>query len=165
MSFYEKIKVNRDCNFHTLCLLDIRVKEQSFENLLKGNKIYDPPRFMTVRQAIQQLLETEECKQGAVYSKQSLCIGLARIGSSSQRIVSGPMEDLMRVDFGPPLHAIVIPARELHFIEQEMVDFYNIKRAPPDWILSDTQWTAIEQSADNSASHSKRDESDEDLAS
>lgn len=45
---------------HTLCLLDIKVKEQSVENLLKGNKIFEPPRYMSVNQAIKQLLLVEE---------------------------------------------------------------------------------------------------------
>ena len=31
---------------HTLCLLDIKVKEQTVENLMKGNKIFEPPRYM-----------------------------------------------------------------------------------------------------------------------
>ena len=35
-SFYDKIKVNMAAQFHTLCLLDIKVKEQSFENMAKS---------------------------------------------------------------------------------------------------------------------------------
>ncbi len=34
-SFYDKIKVNRNAGLHTLCLLDIKMKEQTVENLLK----------------------------------------------------------------------------------------------------------------------------------
>jgi diphthine synthase len=34
-SFYDKIKVNLDNKFHTLCLLDIKVKEQTELNLAK----------------------------------------------------------------------------------------------------------------------------------
>jgi diphthine synthase len=34
-SFYHKIKQNRDIGLHTLCLLDIKMKEQSVENLLR----------------------------------------------------------------------------------------------------------------------------------
>lgn len=59
-SFYDKIKSNRDRGQHTLCLLDIKVKEQSEENLLRGKLVYEPPRFMTVNQCIAQLLEVEE---------------------------------------------------------------------------------------------------------
>lgn len=35
-SFYDKIKLNRDAGLHTLCLLDIKVKEQSLENLARS---------------------------------------------------------------------------------------------------------------------------------
>ncbi|MBZ3877909.1 Diphthine methyl ester synthase [Sciurus carolinensis] len=56
-SFIDKVKKNRQNGLHTLCLLDIKVKEQSLENLIKGRKIYEPPRYMRVNQAAQQLLE------------------------------------------------------------------------------------------------------------
>jgi len=35
-SFYDKIKGNVDRRLHTLCLLDIKVKEQSVENLCRS---------------------------------------------------------------------------------------------------------------------------------
>lgn len=34
-SFYDKISANRQHGLHTLCLLDIKTKEQSVENLIK----------------------------------------------------------------------------------------------------------------------------------
>lgn len=34
-SFYDKIKMNVKLGLHTLCLLDIKVKEQSIENLAR----------------------------------------------------------------------------------------------------------------------------------
>jgi len=42
--------------------VDIKVKEQTIENLMKGNKKFEPPRFMTVSQAAQQLMEIVESK-------------------------------------------------------------------------------------------------------
>ncbi|KAK1896503.1 Diphthine methyl ester synthase [Dissostichus eleginoides] len=47
-SFYDKICKNRKAGQHTLCLLDIKVKEQSIENMMRGKKIFEPPRFMTL---------------------------------------------------------------------------------------------------------------------
>ena len=35
---------------HTLCLLDIKVKEPDFAEMAKGRTRYLPPRFMTVNQ-------------------------------------------------------------------------------------------------------------------
>ncbi|KAL5710308.1 diphthine methyl ester synthase [Ranunculus cassubicifolius] len=40
-SFYEKIKRNRSLELHTLCLLDIRVKEPSMESLARGFRYKD----------------------------------------------------------------------------------------------------------------------------
>nr|XP_038958010.1 diphthine methyl ester synthase isoform X2 [Rattus norvegicus] len=36
-SFFDKVKKNRENGMHTLCLLDIKVKEQSLENLIRWN--------------------------------------------------------------------------------------------------------------------------------
>lgn len=41
-------------------ILDIKMKEQTVENLLKGNKIFEPPRFLTINKCIEQMLEVEE---------------------------------------------------------------------------------------------------------
>ena len=40
-SFYDKIAANRKLGLHTLCLLDIKVKEQSEENLIRYVSCYD----------------------------------------------------------------------------------------------------------------------------
>ena len=52
-SFYDKIHKNSKSNLHTLVLLDIKVKEISEENLARGKKIYEPPRFMSVKTAVE----------------------------------------------------------------------------------------------------------------
>ena len=41
-------------------LLDIKVKEQTIENLMKGNKIFEPPRYMRTHEAAKQLLDIIE---------------------------------------------------------------------------------------------------------
>ncbi|CAK0871433.1 unnamed protein product [Prorocentrum cordatum] len=43
-SFYDKVQANRKAGLHTLCLLDIKVKEQTIENLMRGRPVYEPPR-------------------------------------------------------------------------------------------------------------------------
>ncbi|KAG9027980.1 diphthine synthase, partial [Serendipita sp. 407] len=59
-SFYDRVAENRNLGMHTLLLLDIKVKEQSEENLARGRKIYEPPRYMSIPVAISQLIEVEE---------------------------------------------------------------------------------------------------------
>ncbi|EYU36780.1 hypothetical protein MIMGU_mgv1a011606mg [Erythranthe guttata] len=124
-SFYEKIRRNRALGLHTLCLLDIRVKEPTLESLCRGKKVYEPPRFMTVNTAIEQLLEVAQNQEQSVYGEDSTCVGLARIGCEDQVIVAGSMKQLLTVDFGPPLHCLVIVG-ETHPVEEEMLEFYKI---------------------------------------
>jgi len=61
-------------------LLDIEVKERTEENILKNKKIYEPPRFMDCKTAVEQLLEAEAHFSHNVYGKETRCFGVARIG-------------------------------------------------------------------------------------
>ncbi|KAG7138445.1 Diphthine methyl ester synthase like protein [Verticillium longisporum] len=66
-SFYDRVKENRQIGLHTLVLLDIKVKEQSVENMIRGRLVYEPPRYMTVGQCARQMLEIEEEKGEGAY--------------------------------------------------------------------------------------------------
>eukprot|EP00611_Tribonema_gayanum_P011622 TRINITY_DN2192_c0_g3_i1.p3 TRINITY_DN2192_c0_g3~~TRINITY_DN2192_c0_g3_i1.p3 ORF type:complete len:101 (-),score=22.64 TRINITY_DN2192_c0_g3_i1:777-1079(-) len=68
---------------HTLCLLDIKVKEPDFAEMAKGRVRYLPPRFMTIAQAVEQLLEVEAERKGGAYTKDAMAVGLARLGQVS----------------------------------------------------------------------------------
>ncbi|KAK4599965.1 hypothetical protein RGQ29_009856 [Quercus rubra] len=125
-SFYEKIKQNCLLGLHTLCLLDIRVKEPSLESLCRGRKQYEPPRYMTINTAIEQLLEVEQTQGGSAYNEDTDCVGFARLGSEDQMIVAGKMRQLQTIDFGTPLHCLVIVGKT-HPVEEEMLDFYKLK--------------------------------------
>ena len=129
-SFYDKICRNYNNDLHTLILLDIKVKEISEENLAKGKKIYEKPRFMTVNQALEELLEASEKSENIIENKgliteENLCYGVARIGSESQIVKAGKIKDIIKFDFGKPLHSVVICAKILSSIEKEVVEFYS----------------------------------------
>jgi diphthine synthase len=126
-SFYEKLYKNFENDYHTLVLLDIKVKEISEENLARGKKIYEPPRFMSVNIALEQMLEAEENYKKGIINDITLCYGLARVGSPTQLIVSGTFKELLNNDFGEPLHSIIVCAKSLHSMEKEMFEYYNIK--------------------------------------
>jgi len=126
-SFYDKIKANKQLGLHTLCLLDIRVKEPSIESLCRGKKDYEPPKFMTINTAIEQLLEIEEKRAESAYNEDTHCVGLVRLGSEMQKIVAGSMKDLLTIDFGPPLHCLVIVGKT-HPLEEEMLEFYAMSK-------------------------------------
>ncbi|EOY32843.1 hypothetical protein QUC31_019237 [Theobroma cacao] len=125
-SFYEKIQRNRNLGLHTLCLLDIRVKEPTLESLCRGRKQYEPPRFMTINTAIEQLLEVEQKHGESAYGEDTACVGIARLGSEDQMIVAGTMRQLLMVDFGKPLHCLVMVG-QTHPVEDEMLEFYKIR--------------------------------------
>lgn len=120
-SFYPKLEKNYAAGLHTLCLLDIKVKEVSEENLARGREIYEPPRFMTVNEALLQLQECESELKGGVCRDDSLVVGLARVGADDQMIRAGLLKELVEVDFGAPLHALVIPGPEMHELEYEVL--------------------------------------------
>ncbi len=127
---YHTIKRNRECGFHTLCLLDIKVAEPSKEDLLKGK--YDKPqepRFMTVKEGFDVLLELERKHGLGVLDEDTLAVGVARLGGMGDipLICSGPIQDLMNVDFGAPMHSIIIPAENLHHVEEEMLEEWCVR--------------------------------------
>lgn len=122
-SFYDRIKENRGIGLHTLVLVDIKVKEQSMENLARGRKIFEPPRYMTVGQCAQQMIEIEEERKEGVYSRDSLAIGAARVGGTTEKFVAGTLEELCSADeeLGPPLHSLVLLGRRTHELEHDYV--------------------------------------------
>ena len=127
-SAFEKIISNLKQGLHSLCLLDIKVKEQSVENMMRGRDVYEPPRFMKTSEAAGQLIECIEiCKDIDVpkfLTQESLCIGVARLGSDSQSIKCCSLLEMRYADLGAPLHSLVIPA-SLHEVEKEMINLYT----------------------------------------
>ena len=90
--------------------------------------MYEPARYMSIQTAIEQLLEVEAARGEGAYSGSTRCVGIARLGAESQRIVAGTMEELTVVDFGPPLHSLVI-AGETHVIEEEILAQFRTQPA------------------------------------
>jgi len=100
---YDFIKENLHRGLHTLVLLDIKAEE----------KIY-----MTIPQALKQLLAIEEKRRENVITNRTLAVGVARIGSEDMAMKAGKVESLKLYDFGSPPHSVVIPGK-LHFMEAE----------------------------------------------
>ncbi|EFO26321.1 diphthine synthase [Loa loa] len=123
-SYYFKIAENKKRGLHTLCLLDIKTKEQSVENMMRGRKEFLPPRYMTCSEAAKQLLEIAnriaDEKMEPAYTRSTECVALARVGWNDQKIVFCSLEALCDVDMGPPLHSLIIPG-ELHPMELDFL--------------------------------------------
>jgi len=131
-SFYDRIKYNKLGGMHTLCLLDIKVKEPDYDAMISGgggggSKLkFLPPRFMSVNVAIDQLLEVEATRGEGIVTEDSLAVGMARLGQATQRIVFGTLKELQQVDFGSPLHCLAL-CGETHPLEMEMLEFFRVK--------------------------------------
>ncbi|KAK9481119.1 tetrapyrrole methylase [Lipomyces japonicus] len=120
-SFYDRIKENRQIGLHTLVLLDIKVKEQSFENMARGRKIYEPPRYMNIETAALQLLDIEDLRKEDVYGVDTPCVSISRLGSPQQKLVSATLSELANIDSGEPLHSLVILGNRVHEMELEFL--------------------------------------------
>jgi diphthine synthase len=137
-SWYPKAARNKAAGLHTLCLLDIKVKELTDEQLArpKARSLFDAapsgppkPRFMTIAEAIDQMLAVEEKHGQGVCGPDSLAAGLARLGGDTQRIATGHLRDLRTVDFGGPLHCLVL-AGDISEPEGEHFDLHRWPPAP-----------------------------------
>jgi diphthine synthase len=139
-SFYDRVAANRREGLHTLCLLDIRVKEPTVESLCRGRKVYEPPRYMSANLAAQQLLEVEAARGGGAYCAGTLCVAVARIGQDDQRIVCATLAEMAAwhappagedgdeygegrpvIAMGAPLHSLVLVG-ETHPLEMEVLE-------------------------------------------
>ncbi|XP_078247927.1 diphthine methyl ester synthase [Pogona vitticeps] len=131
-SFFDKITKNRRNGMHTLCLLDIKVKEQSVENLIRGKKVYEPPRYMSVNQAAEQLLAIIRNRrlQGEEpeVTENTVCVGLARVGGADQKIASGTLWEMTSVALGDPLHSLIITGT-LHPLEVDMLKLFAVDKS------------------------------------
>lgn len=133
-SFYDKLRLATDSagrlQHHTLCLLDIKVKEPTLAEMAvdRAPRHFVPPRFMTVNQAIQQLLLCEDLCHLGILRPDTPVIACARLGASDARICFGSMALLRDLDFGPPLHSLIIPAHDfyLHDLERQMLASYSV---------------------------------------
>ncbi|CAH8662264.1 unnamed protein product [Heterobilharzia americana] len=134
-SFYDKILTNIRNGFHTLCLLDIKVKERSLENILRDRKIYEPPRFMSCCEAISQVAEIlkknedQQNNRNMGITTSCIVISLSRIGSNDEKIVVSRIADMNEAEtdpkkseqnFGGPPHSIIIPGI-IHPLESEFL--------------------------------------------
>lgn len=85
---------------HTLILLDLEAE--------KG-------RYLTIREATSILMESDKPH---VFNRETLMVGVARIGSYDPLIKADKAGEFMEMGFGAPPHSIVIPG-SLHFMEVE----------------------------------------------
>ncbi|HKN07832.1 MAG TPA: diphthine synthase [Thermoplasmata archaeon] len=105
----EHIAANRGRDLHTLVLLDLRPEEG---------------RYLTASSALTVIRERDPT--GTFVSDRDRVGVVARLGQESARAWVAPFVRLRTVDFGPPMHAIVVLAPTLHFEEEAAVRRYTV---------------------------------------
>ncbi len=100
---YDSIKENLFRGLHTLVLLDIKAEDRT---------------YMTISQALEQLLVLEEKRREDIITNKTLAVGVARVGAEDTKVKAGRVESLRLYDFGGPPHSMAIPGK-LHFKEAE----------------------------------------------
>lgn len=105
-SFYDNIYNNYINNMHTLCLLDIKTDEN---------------RFMTANEAIEHMLESESITKKGFFSLQTKLFAICRFATDEELVCYDTAENLLKKDFGKPLHSLIVPAK-LSFIEEEFIE-------------------------------------------
>ena len=111
VSFLDAIRQNQANDCHTLVLLDLRPSEG---------------RYLTADRAVALLLERDR-EERAVGPTRELAV-VARVGTERAAAWVGPARVLASLDFGPPLHAVIVLAPTLHFEEEEALSRFRLDR-------------------------------------
>ncbi|ABR55353.1 diphthine synthase [Methanococcus vannielii SB] len=104
---YDVIKDNLSLGYHTLCLLDIQTDKQ---------------KFMTANEGLSVLLEIEEKRKEKIIDENTKVLVVARAGSIKPGLFYGKIKDLIKHDFGTPLHCVIILGK-LHFMETDALKY------------------------------------------
>ena len=101
-SFYDIISENQSIGAHTLVLLDLKPEED---------------KFMTINQAMEYLIKASSEKEGSL-TEETYVVGIARMGSEDQVMKFGKVSELIKHDFGGPMHIVIVPG-DINPIEAE----------------------------------------------
>ncbi|CEH19513.1 diphthine synthase [Ceraceosorus bombacis] len=115
-SWLPRIAENLQHGMHTLVLGDIKVREQSEEDMARGIQRYQPPRYMLIPQLIEKLLSASEAhSQGLATSslpvapilnaQSTLAVALCRMGAESEGIFAGTLAELLALAAATPEEA------------------------------------------------------------
>lgn len=104
-SFYDVLKENHSIAAHTLFLLDLKPQQK---------------KFLTIKKAIEILLDITKRRKENLFSERTFCIGCARLGAEAQKIKAGTAKQLARENWGNPPYCLIVPAK-LHFKEEEFI--------------------------------------------
>ena len=87
--------------------------------LLEYNQ--DKNYFLDPKNAISNLLDIEREYKRDVLTNDTFAIVASRIGFETQKIISGKLGNLLKIDFGEPPHSIIVTGK-LHFTESDAIN-------------------------------------------
>lgn len=119
-SLYDKIKINFENNLHTLCLLDIKINSDYYNQEIKNNDFNKVKQFMSANEALKILLDCESERKFKILNKNTKLFVICRFGHETEQFFYDSIENLIKKDFGKPLHSLVIPGK-LEEIEKEHI--------------------------------------------
>jgi diphthine synthase len=79
---------------------------------------------MSANEAMRVLLEVEKKRDEKVFTEETLCIVLAKVGSFDYVMKAGKVGELLDMDFGVPPHTLIVPGK-LHFMEEEYLEAFG----------------------------------------
>jgi diphthine synthase len=106
---YTTLAENASIGAHTLFLLDLRPDEN---------------KYMTIADAIRYLQKLEIRLGKGLVKDSTLVVGCARLGSSTEKIIAGKAKELLKKDFGQPVHCLILPGK-MHFMEEEALQQFK----------------------------------------
>ena len=109
----EHIAANKGRDLHTLVLLDLKPEEG---------------RFLSAHDALATMRERDP--DGLFVADRDAVAVVARVGQPGAAAWVGRFAALREVDFGPPMHALVVLAPTLHFEEDAALQRYRVDRSP-----------------------------------
>jgi len=102
-----------------------------YKNIIEGNHTIllleynqDKDFFLDPKEALERLVETEKGQKREVINTSTYAIVASRIGFKDQKIISGKISSLLKIDFGKPPHTVIIPGR-LHFTESDALKIFG----------------------------------------
>ena len=111
---FDAVDGNHERGLHTLVLLDVKA---------------DEGYFMTANEGLGLLLGLAKRTAAYWFSPVAQVGVVARAGSAAPTVVTGSVQELRALDFGPPLHCIVVPG-ELQVVEAEAWASLRADRKP-----------------------------------
>jgi len=111
ITVYNTIFQNLLAGSHTLILTEYRHDDDSKE-----------PFFLDPSTVFEMLLDAEQTHKHHILSEDTFAVIASRVGRQDQKIISGKIRSLMRLEFATGPHTVIIPGT-IHFTEIEALTF------------------------------------------